>query len=419
MEKSPQELCREREKRINEAIQLKVPDRVPFFLPSGLFPAKYVGMTYEEAFYDPEKWFSAHKKVNQDFESDLYWNPRFGILTSGQAFEAVDFKQLKWPGHGVSPEHSFQFVEGEYMKPEEYDAFLDDPSDYAFRTYLPRVCGTLAPLAMLPPLKSMLLGYAAVGLTAILAIPDIAKAFESLYRAGLEAAKWDAASTRFHDEMADLGFPPLAGDAAVSLAPFDLVSDFLRGMRGTMLDMYRRPEQLLQAIEKVEPLVINAALAGAHMSGIPRVFIPLHRGADGFMSNEQFETFYWPGLKKLLMSLINAGLTPCPIFEGCYDSRLPYLKELPKGKIFGMFDATDVFQAKGIIGDRICIVGNLPLSLLQTGTLDQIRDYSKRLIEEVGRDGGFIMSARAALDEADPERVKAWADFTKEYGVYG
>jgi len=418
MEKSPQELYREREQRINDAVQLKVPDRVPFFLPSGLFPAKCVGMTFEEAFYNAEKFLEAHKKVNQDFDSDLYWPPRFTVLTSGQAFEAVDYRQIKWPGHGVSPDHSFQFVEGEYMKADEYDAFLDDPSDFALRRFMPRAFGTLQPLEMLPPLKVMLLGYGAMGATSMLTMPEIAGAFESLYKAGLEVAKRDAATAAFNQEMTELGFPPLAGDMGVTLAPFDAISDFLRGMRGTMLDMYRQPEKLLQAIEKVEPLMIELALLGAQMSGIPRVFIPLHRGADGFMSHEQFETFYWPGLKRLLLRLIEAGVTPCPLFEGRYDSRLEYLRELPAGKIFGMFDSTDVFKAKEIIGDTICIVGNMPLSLLQTGTPEQIRDYSKRLIDVVGKDGGFIMSARATLDEAKPELVRVWADFTREYGVY-
>jgi uroporphyrinogen-III decarboxylase len=83
-----------------------------------------------------------------------------------------------------------------------------------------------------------------------------------------------------------------------------------------------------------------------------------------------------------------------------------------------MFDSTDVFKAKEVIGDTMCIVGNMPNSLLQTGTAEQIRDYSKKLIDVVGKDGGFIMSARAAIDDADPERVKIWADFTREYGTY-
>lgn len=414
MEKSPEELYKEREKRINDAIQLKVPDRVPFFPFTHLYAAKYTGMSFEEAFYDADKWFAANKKMNIDLEPDLHFNPGFAVFTSGQAFEAVDFRQIKWPGHGVSPYHTHQFVEGEYMKADEYDAFLDDPSDFTLRTYMPRIYGTLEPLKMLPPIKSMLFGYAGVGMTALLAIPEVAKAFESLYKAGLESAKWVAASGAFEKEMKELGFPSFA--AAVAFAPFDLISDTLRGMRGTMLDMYRQPDKLLEAMERFYPLILGTAMSVAKMSGNPRVFIPLHRGADGFMSLKQFETFYWPTLKRLILALIDEGLTPCPFLEGNYTARLEYLAELPKGKVLGIFDTTDVFKAKEILGDTMCIAGNMPLSLLQTGTPQQVKDYAKKLIDVVGKGGGFIMSTRSVMDEADPELVRVWADFTKEYG---
>jgi len=416
MEKSPEELYKEREKRVNDAIQLKVPDRVPFIPATHLYAAKYTGMTLEEAFYDPDKWCAANKKMNIDLEPDLYFPPGLAIFAPGQAFEAVDFKQIKWPGHGVSPNHTFQFVEGEYMKADEYDAFLDDPTDFAIRTYMPRMYGTLEPLKMLPPLKSMLFGYAGVAMTAFLAFPGVAGAFESLYKAGLDAAKWTAVTGAFDREMTEMGFPSLA--AAFGLAPFDLFSDMLRGMRGAMLDMYRQPDKMLEAMEKLSPMLIGMAVTGAKMSGNSRVFIPLHRGADGFMSLKQFETFYWPGLKNLLLTLIDEGLTPCVFWEGFYDQRLEYLAELPKGKILGMFDRTDVFKAKEVLGDSMCIAGNMPLSLLQTGTPQQVKGYAKKLIDVVGKGGGFVMSSATVMDEADPELVKVWADFTKEYGVY-
>lgn len=136
------------------------------------------------------------------------------------------------------------------------------------------------------------------------------------------------------------------------------------------------------------------------------------------MSLKQFETFYWDSLKRLLLTLIDEGLTPCPFFEGDYTSRLEYLAELPKGKILGLFDTTDMFKAKEILEGTMCISGMMPLSLLQTGTNQQIKDYTKKLIDVVGKGGGFIMGPRSALDECEPERVKIWVNFTKEYGVY-
>jgi len=416
MAKTPEELYKEREKRINDAIQLKVPDRVPIFPLWSFFTAKAVGMSFEEAFYDSDKWFAANKKVTLEFAPDLSFSPEFAVFTSGRAYEAVDFKQIKWPGHGVSPYHSFQFVEGEYMKADEYDALLYDPSDYALRTYMPRIFGTLEPLRMLPPLSAMLNGYAGVGITSVLAIPDIAKALESLQKAGLAAMEWAVATGAYGKEMAERGFPAFAG--TVALAPFDMISDMLRGMHGAMLDMYRQPDKLLAAQEKLFPMILGSAIGNAQRSGNPRVFMPLHRGADGFMSLKQFDTFYWAGLKKLILALIDAGLTPCPFWEGCYDQRLEYLAELPKGKVFGIFDTTDVFRAKEILGDTMCIVGNMPVSLLQMGTPEQVKDYAKKLIDVVGKDGGFIMSNRGVMDECEPELVKVWVDFTKEYGVY-
>ena len=137
------------------------------------------------------------------------------------------------------------------------------------------------------------------------------------------------------------------------------------------------------------------------------------------MSLEQFETFYWSGLKRLMLALIDEGITPCPFFEGSYTARLKYLAELPKGKVLGLFDATDIYKAKGILGGTMCISGMMPLSLLQVGTPQGIKDYAKELIDVVGKGGGFIMGPKSAMDECDPELVKVWRDFTREYGVYG
>ncbi len=83
------------------------------------------------------------------------------------------------------------------------------------------------------------------------------------------------------------------------------------------------------------------------------------------------------------------------------------------------FDSTDLVRAKEIVGQTACIAGNMPLSLLQSGTPEQIKEYSRKLIDVVGKGGGFIMSSRGGMDDAHPARVKVWAEFTREYGVYG
>jgi hypothetical protein len=416
MEKTAGQLYRERTQRVEDAIQLKVPDRVPFFLFSGYLPCRYVGMTLEEAHYDSETYFAACKKLTVDLAPDLYFNAGSPVKTAGRALDALEMRQVKWPGHGVPATSPFQFVEDEYVRADEIDALLDDPSDYTIRTYLPRVYGALESFATLPPLSWMLMGYITTGLAAVLTIPAVADALEALAVAGREAADWAAGEAAMDQELADLGFPVLAGSG--TFAPMDFAG-IIRGSKGMMLDMFRQPDKLLALLDKLQPICIDTALALAQMSGNPRVFMAINRGADGLMSPQQFETFYWPGFRAVVFALVEAGLTPVIHFQGDFTTRLEYFTEFPRGKVVGLFDRTDVFRAKEIVGDTLCICGNMPLTLLRAGTSDQIQDYARKLIDVVGKDGGFIMSANTVMDDADPDRVKVWLDFTREYGVYG
>lgn len=418
METNNEELFEERTKRVADAISLKVPDRVPiWFQDASFFPANYAGITFKEAMYDSDKVFSAYKKTFLDFEPDFYFNPGHALHTPGEALEIMNCNQVILPGQKGLPEnHSFQFIESDYMKAEEYDEFIDDPTEFTISKYLPRIFGSLKPLGNIPPIKTLLMGYFGMPATAGMVTEDTIKALESFCKASRKVMEHEAKAAKFVDEMTNQGFPLACG--GITLAPFDLIGDTLRGMRGIMMDMFRCPDKLLTAIDKVTPLLTGSAIAQCKASGCPGVFIPLHKGSDGFMSLDQFETFYWPTLKKMMQTFIDEGLIPCPFFEGNHTQRLEYYADLPKGKILGFFDATDIYRAKDILGNTMCMSGFMPMSLLQTGTPDQVKEYAKLLIDTLGKDGGFIMGPKSAMDEADPELVKVWFDFTKTYGVY-
>jgi len=213
-----------------------------------------------------------------------------------------------------------------------------------------------------------------------------------------------------------LGFPSLSGSVVES--PFDMLATSLRGMRGTMIDMYRQPEKLHAAMERIHELQLPEAIAMAKNSGNPRVTMLLFRGSDGFMSLEQFEEFYWPHTREQILALINEGLTPLVWFEGIWDQRLEYLADLPAGKILGFFERTDLSKARSVLQDRMCIAGGMPISLLQTSTPDAIGEHTKKAIEKLGKEGGFVMACSTAIDRVSAEKMKAWVDATKEFGVY-
>jgi hypothetical protein len=401
-----------RTKRVADAIRLRVPDRVPITPAFSMFPVLDNGYSCEDAFFDSEKAFTAGLKTLNDFEPDTFRLP----IRQGPVFEVVDCKQIVLPGRGISPMSGMQFVEKEYATADEfYDAFLDDPSDFMLRTILPRMCGAMAPLKKLPAMREIF-GYSRLpALIQAFADPDVWGAFNKMAEAGVEMEKISAYSREKSREVMAMGFPT---DLSVGgAAPFDLIGDQIRGTRGVMLDMFRRPEKLLAAMEKMVPMIIDMVLRAKKMEN-PIVSIPLHKGADGFMSLEQYKTFYWPTLRKVMMSMIDEGLVPAPFFEGDNTSRLEVIKDIPKGKALYRFEKIDIFKAKEILGDTVCFRGNVPVSLLNAGTPAQVKDYVKELIDVVGKNGGLIVDSGSVIDEAKHENVKAMVEFTKEYGRY-
>lgn len=401
--------------RIKDAIQMKkLPDRVPVFLCPSFFPVYYGGITPQESMYDYAKCCTAFKKFIMDFKPDGHLGAY--VPGSGRALEILDYKLYSWPGHGVSPNSSYQANEGEYMKANEYDALIDDPSNFFSNTYLPRVFGALDGWKMLPILTGILEIYG-VALNFIpFGLPPVQAAYKAFFEAGAEALKWIGAMGAWNDEILATGFPIIL--AGYSKTPFDVIGDTLRGTRGIMLDMYRQPEKLLEAMERITPLMIKMGVSSAQMSGNPLIFMPLHKGADSFLSDAQFKKFYWPTFRKVMMGLIAEGVVPEPAAEGRWTTRLEVMQDIPKGKTLWMMDQSDMATAKKTLGRVACMYGNVPSDLLAVGTPQKVKDYVKNLIDTCAKGGGFIVSNGAFFDQAKAENVKTMVDFAKEYGVY-
>ena len=414
--KEAEEAYRKRARRVADVIQLKLPDRVPVVPSFGMFPALDNGYTCEEVMFNYDKAHQAWMKTLKDFEPDLFRGA--GYAFSGHVLEGLDYKQLRLPGRGIPSNHIYQFLDQEYVKAEEfYDHFLDDPSDFMLRTYLPRVCGILEPLKAAPPLTTWFGYYISILTnTAFFGLPEVTEALESLLRAGAEALKWGRKLNEEAKEIRSLGYPSMSGGGCA--APFDIIGDWFRGTRGIMLDMYRVPQKLINAMEKLVPILVRTAADQAGKSGNPMVGLMLHKGPEGFMSPDQYKTFYWPTLRKVMVGLIDEGLVPMPLFEGDYTSRLEIIKDIPRGKAIYWFEKVDIRKAKEVLGDTACFRGNVPVTLLYAGTPQEVKDYVKWLIDVVGEGGGLMVDCGVWFDEAKRENVKAMVDFAKEYGVY-
>lgn len=408
------EKAMEKRKRIDDAIALRKPDQVPFFLLQNYMPARTEGLTYKDVYYNIDGWIEANRTFIEKYDPDMYFMVDAPGIGAGPVHDILGTVAMKWPGGTLPDNVPHQFVEGEYMLQDEYDHFLDDPSDYLLRIFTPRVFSNLHGLGKLPTLKMLALGsYGTVVYGLSLSDPDVIDALQRFLDMAKPAAEFATKVGMFHAQMLDHG--QVCASAAPTLHPYDIISDMLRGMRGTMLDMFQVPDKLLTAMDKLYPCALGSAIGVAQASGNKQIFIPLHRGADGFMSPKQFEQFYWPYLKKLTEDLVNAGLTPMPFFEGTYEQRIDYLQDLPVGKCIGWFDRSDLQLLKDKLGDIMCVAGGMPASLLQTGTVESVREQTKEAINTFGGKG-FIMTSSTVIDEAKPELLQAWIDATREFG---
>ena len=411
---SAKKLYRERVTRFIKAIKLEEPDRVPVLLPSGMFPAYYAGYNLKTVMYDYEKLKKAYLKFINEFEMDSFTGP--GLVFPGKALEITDHRLHKWPGHGLPDNASlYQYVEKDYMKADEYDAFLGNPADFWWRTLLPRGVGAFEPFWKLPPMTGTmgvpLAFYAAV------ASPDIEAAFRTMIEAGKEVIRWQKVVNEVNLASLAAGIPNVRG-GGMGGAPFDAIADMLRGTQGMVMDMYRQPEKMHETMEKFVPNTIRSAIIAADMTGCPVCFMPLHKGDESFMSPKQFETFYWPTFRKVLMGMINEGLVPYPFAEGRYGARLEVIRDLPRSSMLWSFEDIDMARAKKVLGDSACIAGNVPASVMYTGTPQDVKKYCRQLIETCAPGGGYILTGAAGMNEGNPANLRAFMEAAKEYGVY-
>jgi len=408
-------LYKERTARLLKVYMNQEPDRVPVSLPSGNFPAYYFGGNLHKAMYDDDFLCEAWIRFLQDFKDDTDTIMGPGLIYAGEMLETLDMKFLKWPGHGLGTDvNSYQYVEGEYMKPNEYDLLLEDPSDFAWRVLIPRGIGSLKALETLTPYAQLL--SMPMGLAAPFSRPDVRQAFQSLIDAGERMEKRQKALAKFNEAALEEGFPAFRGGMAI--APFDTIGDSLRGTQGVILDMYRQPEKLLAAIDMVTPKSIRQAIKMVNDFGGIMVSFPLHKGDDTFMSDKQFEKFYWPSLKKFIDALIQEGIMVSLFAEGKYQRRLAYIHDFPNGWVHWMFDQTNMADAKRIVGRTCSISGNVPTSVMCTGTAKEVKEYCRSLIETCALGGGYMLTGGASATEAKAENLRAMMEAAKEYGVY-
>ncbi|MCG2683092.1 MAG: hypothetical protein L6306_05695 [Planctomycetales bacterium] len=393
-----EQLYRQRLDRYVTAMRNEKPDRIPIRPFVAEFTAKYAGYTIQEVTQDYQKAFAAARKCAADFD----WDAVVGNMVYGWSglTQAIGLKYYATPGVDLPPDTGFQYREPPedeaWMRPDEYDLLIADPTGYLFNVWLPRVSRDVSPIGEPTSLRNNLSflkgGMAMLG-----------------YFGGFGT---QAALLRSESGT-------VSAISGILKAPLDILADKLRGYKGMCTDLFRQPKKVQAACEALAPHLLQVALSGADPKKNVPIGLWLHRGCPPFLSPNQFEQYYWPTLKWIIEELWSRGHQTLLYAEGEWNPVLKWIAELPERSIVYHVDRGDIFEVHKAVGDKFCISGGIPNDLLAFGTPDEVRECCKRVIDGVARDGGYIMDASAIMqDDTKVENLRAMTEFTREYGAY-
>lgn len=394
-----QERYRSRLRRYVTALRNEKPDCIPIRPFVAEFTAKYCGFTCQQVTHDYRLAFEAVCECAKDFDWDAVV-PNMVYVWTGLT-QALGLKYYAVPGIELSPDTGFQYrepsEENAYMKEDEYDALIADPTAFLYERWLPRVSAEV-----IAPGKP-------VNIRAYIALVKAAMAmYDYFYAFGPQIE-------RLKNECGTV-----SAISGIFKAPLDILADKLRGYIGLSMDLMIQPEKVLKACESLMPHLYHVAKTTGDPNRILPIGFWMHRGCTPFVTREQFASHYWSTLKPIIEELWRSGYQVLFYAEGNWDEHLGAFAELPEKSIVFHIDRSTPEKVKDVLGDKFCISGGLPNSILAVGTPREVREYCKKLIKLLKRDGGFIMDASAIIqNDAKVENVKAMTEITREYGDYG
>jgi len=398
MPTAPDDLYRQRLARYTTALRNEKPDRVPLRPFVAEFVARYAGYTCQEVTHDYRKAFEATLRCAAEFDWDATVPNMVWVWTG--LVKAIGLKYYSVPGIDAPPDVCFQYLEppenDAHMRPDEYDALIEDPTGYLYNVWLPRVAGPVV-----APGEPVTLGHNLALVRGGMAMMDYFAALGGQ----VEAMRRQTGT--------------VSAIAGILKAPFDILADKLRGYRGLCMDLFRQPDKVLAACEALAPHLLHVARTSADPERNVPVGLWMHRGCSPFLSPEQFERFYWPTLRYIIESLWADGIQTLFYAEGEWNPNLKYIAQLPERSIVYHVDRGDIFEVHRAVGDKFCLSGGIPNDVLALGTPEDVRACCRRVIDGVARDGGYVMDASAIMqNDTKPENLRALTDFTREYGVY-
>ena len=393
-----EQLYQQRLKRYSTALRNGKPDRVPIRPFVAEFIATYTGYSCQDVTQDFELAFEATRKCCADFEWDATV-PNMVYVWGGIA-QVMNLRYYQIPGVGLSPNTGFQYLEPpeeqSFMRADEYDALIADPTGFLFNVWLPRVSRDV------------------VG-------PGEANTYRNnvaFLKGGMSMMNYFGAFPRQIQRMRE-ETGTVSAIAGILKAPLDILADKLRGYMGLAIDLMEQPDKVLKACEALAPHLCHVAATSSDPTNTVPIGFWMHRSCVPFISQSHFDNIFWPTLKPIIQELWRQGKQTLFYAEGKWAAHHKTFTELPEGSIIYHIDRDDPLETHKALHHKFALSGGVPNYMLAYGKPEEVRQHCKKLIQTIGRDGGYIMDASAIMqNDATVENVRAMTEATLEYGTY-
>ena len=368
-------LYEEHLERTMKAVRMEKVDKIPMSWNGPAYLPKRMGLTMAEAVTDfPRSVGAAVDFCKQHPGVDSLHSPCMTPYTLPMLWLA----EVKAPGVDLPDDELWQVHEQEKMSIDEYETIVNEGYAGWMEAYMRERIGD--------PLNK----------------PD-AQAYFAYAATGFQRMKDEA------------GIPVL--NCAYGYTPIENFCG-ARGMENFFMDLYEEPVLVKAAMDSAWPVLLNGFLDGLASKPVG-AWVGGWRAAPELLNHDMWMEFVWPYLQEMILKTIDAGVTPVLHFDSCWDSELETLRELPAKKCVLMLDgATDARKAREILDERMCILGDVPSSILAFGTANETYDYVTKLIDDVGPKTGLMISSGCDCPlNAKDENVDAMIQATVDYRV--
>ncbi|OGO05466.1 MAG: hypothetical protein A2Y91_03680 [Chloroflexi bacterium RBG_13_54_8] len=366
--------------RLWAAIRLQKPDRVPV-VPT-MTPesdAGLAGVSMARVSSDNQMALALCLKTFDDYGG---WDSIISFPYTPIHRQAIQMYPMKMriPGRDLPENYIFQLVEDEVMKTEDYDKICDmGINRFYYEDYLWRI-SDLKP-------------------------PDLSRIL----------AEVRATAAQLNLELGKRGIPGFIMPTG-AMHPFFMLS-MMRSLPSFTKDLYFNPEPVERTLKHMTDELISRQIKLAKALGATAASFVDERASGFYYPLSIFERFWWPYTQQIVDAFWSEGIVSIWHLDTCWNKNLPYFQKLPRGSAVLEFDGTtDIFLAKEILRNHLCLYGDVPAALLSLGNTEEVEAYCRKLIDKVGGDGGFILGTGCCVPpNCKTENFRAMIQTGKTY----